>query len=131
MPPSIPLHCGLYEQQKTAFPKEVKGGLKEISIVVPCYNEAEALPIFYKETVSVLQKMGVKYEFILVNDGSKDKTLSVMKDLAAQDENVFFFSFSLCKFCHMQKDCSKLHACPDTFSLTLTAYLIKHIIPVR
>ena len=94
MPPSIPLHCGLYEQQKTAFPKEVKGGLKEISIVVPCYNEAEALPIFYKETVSALQKMGVSFEFILVNDGSKDETLSVMKDLAAQDENVFFFSFS-------------------------------------
>ena len=42
-----------------------------ISIVVPCYNEQEALPLFYDETLKVLAKMDVDYEILLVNDGSK------------------------------------------------------------
>ena len=52
-----------------------------LSLIVPCYNEQEALPLFYRETTSVLREMDCDYELILVNDGSKDKTLSVMKGL--------------------------------------------------
>ena len=46
-----------------------------ISIIVPCYNEQEALPLFYDEITDVLQKLGESYEVILVNDGSSDHTL--------------------------------------------------------
>ena len=65
-----------------------------LSLIVPCYNEQDALPLFYRETISVLKNMDCDYELILINDGSKDKTLSVMKELAASDPCVFYYSFS-------------------------------------
>lgn len=66
----------------------------EISIIVPCYNEEESLPLFYKEASKVLQGMQCSYELLLINDGSRDKTLEEMKKLAEQDPHVFYFSFS-------------------------------------
>ena len=69
--------------------------MKKISVVVPCYNEQEALPIFYTETTKELQKIeNVTWEFVLVDDGSRDATLEVMQKLAAQDEKVKYISFS-------------------------------------
>ena len=65
-----------------------------ISIIVPCYNEQEALPIFYREASAVLSQMDCDYELLLINDGSKDRTLAIMKELAASDPHVFYFSFS-------------------------------------
>jgi len=61
---------------------------------VPCYNEQESLPYFYQETVSVLQKINYDYEFLFVNDGSKDGTLPILRELAAQDEHITYLSFS-------------------------------------
>ena len=49
-----------------------------ISLIVPCYNEQEALPIFYEESTKVLAGMDCEYEFLFVNDGSKDATLSIL-----------------------------------------------------
>lgn len=65
-----------------------------ISIVVPCYNEQEALPIFYEETKKVLESMELDHEFVLVDDGSKDRTLEIMRDLAKRDKCVHYISFS-------------------------------------
>ena len=65
-----------------------------ISLIVPCYNEQEALPIFYEESTKVLAVMDCEYEFLFVNDGSKDATLSILKDLAERDEHVTYLSFS-------------------------------------
>ena len=65
-----------------------------ISIIVPCYNEEESLPIFYKEATSVVSALDGDYEFVFVNDGSRDNTLSVMKEIAARDDHVSFLSFS-------------------------------------
>jgi len=68
---------------------------KTISIVVPCYNEAEALPILYHALSEIEQNMPLyAFEYVLVNDGSKDKTLEVMKQLAQENESVHYFSFS-------------------------------------
>ena len=66
----------------------------KISIIVPCYDEEMALPIFYKEATSDLAEMEVPYEFIFVNDGSRDKTLEELRSLAAKDEHVKYISFS-------------------------------------
>lgn len=66
----------------------------KLSIIVPCYNEAEALPLFYPEIKGVLEKIGGEYELVFVNDGSKDKTLDVMKELAQKDSSVVYLSFS-------------------------------------
>lgn len=63
-------------------------------MIVPCYNEEAALPIFYRETTAVMQQLDCDYEFIFVNDGSKDKTLEILRQLAAKDEKVVYLSFS-------------------------------------
>lgn len=65
-----------------------------ISIIVPCYNEEESLPVFYEEVTRVLTGMGRPYELLFVNDGSTDGTLELMKKLAQKDSNVVYFSFS-------------------------------------
>ena len=69
-----------------------------LSIVVPCYNEQEALPYFYEEICRVAGEMkashGAEFEFIFVDDGSKDKTLSIARELHKQDERVRYISFS-------------------------------------
>ncbi len=66
----------------------------KISLIVPCYNESEALPIFYFEAKKVLSQMACEYEFVLINDGSADSTLEVMKSLAKEDCFVKYLSFS-------------------------------------
>lgn len=66
-----------------------------ISVVVPCYNEQESLPIFYNEVNKVADGMkNVKFEFIFIDDGSKDETLSIAKNLREKDNRVRFISFS-------------------------------------
>ena len=65
-----------------------------ISIIVPCYNEEEALPFFYEEITKVLSSFEEDYEIILINDGSKDKTLEEMKKLAEKDKHIVYLSFS-------------------------------------
>ena len=69
--------------------------MEKISIIVPCYNEEEAMPLFYEEickTASTFDK--VDFEFIFVNDGSRDKTLEVARELAKKDKRVRYISFS-------------------------------------
>lgn len=70
----------------------------KISVVVPCYNEEEAIPIFYKEICKIARNMEetefLAFEFVFIDDGSKDKTLQVIKQLAQQDDRVHYVSFS-------------------------------------
>lgn len=70
--------------------------MKLLSVVVPCYNEQEAIRIFYEKITEVADKMkeDVDFEFIFVDDGSKDNTLKVIKDLSRNDEKVKYVSFS-------------------------------------
>lgn len=65
-----------------------------LSIIVPCYNEEKSLPIFYRKATSIVQELYQDYEFIFVNDGSKDNTLPIMQDLSVQDTHVIYLSFS-------------------------------------
>lgn len=68
-----------------------------ISVVVPCYNEEQALPYFIQEIQIVAAQMRqkqVELEILLVNDGSRDHTLSLLRDYAKQYENVRYLSFS-------------------------------------
>lgn len=67
---------------------------KIISLIIPCYNEQDALPYFYSEAVSVLKQMCSTYELIFINDGSKDQTLAAIKELAEKDSHVRYLSFS-------------------------------------
>lgn len=70
---------------------------KTLSIIVPCYNEEESVPLFYRETVKqeeFFHEKGVELKFIFVNDGSKDKTVEEVKKLREKDERVHLVSFS-------------------------------------
>ena len=85
----IPLRCSRCEVFMAK--KSVK---KKISLIIPCFNEAEALPVFYEETVKVLKKMNVDYELLFVDDGSKDRTLELLLDYAKKNKSVKYISFS-------------------------------------
>jgi len=86
---------------------------KLISLIVPCLNEEEALPIFYEETKKVLKTMDVDYEILIIDDGSRDNTFQVAKKLAEEDKGVKYISFSrnfgkeaamYAGFCHSKGD---------------------------
>lgn len=67
----------------------------KLSLVVPAYNEEEALPIFYDEVMKVEKELvDVEIEFLFVDDGSKDKTLEVIRVLNEKDNRVHYVSFS-------------------------------------
>ncbi len=68
--------------------------MEKCTIVVPCYNEEEAIPLFYEATKEALKDMPLEIEYLFVNDGSKDKTLAVLKELSEKDANVHYVSFS-------------------------------------
>ena len=70
-------------------------GKKLISIVVPCYNEEPTLGILYEELNKVTAEMSeYDFEYVFINDGSKDKTLPILKEMAEKDEKVKYVSFS-------------------------------------
>jgi len=70
--------------------------VKKLSIVCPAFQEEEVLPLFHREIAAVLAPLehAYQFEFIYVDDGSRDRTLQVLENLAAQDPRVRFFSFS-------------------------------------
>lgn len=73
----------------------MKGRKDKISIIVPCYNEEESLPLFYEEINKVSLRMkNVIFEFLFINDGSVDSTLEILKKLAKSDKRVRYISFS-------------------------------------
>ncbi len=65
-----------------------------ISIIVPCYNEQEVLPLFYEEACKWIEQIDADFEFVLVDDGSKDNTVLIMRELAQKDDRVSYYSFS-------------------------------------
>lgn len=73
--------------------------MKLISVVVPCYNEQEVLPLFYNEINKVIAQMQSEYddlefELLFINDGSKDNTLKMLRELSASDNRIRYISFS-------------------------------------
>lgn len=68
---------------------------KILSVIVPCYNEEESLPYFYKEIKNVATEMNeLDFEFIFVDDGSRDQTLATIKKFRTKDNRVRFISLS-------------------------------------
>lgn len=66
-----------------------------ISLIVPCYNEEQSLPYFQKEVSAVMDRMNyLDFEIIFVNDGSRDGTLALLRQMAAQDKRIKYLSFS-------------------------------------
>lgn len=69
--------------------------MNTVSLVVPCYNEEKALPFFYKEICKIADQMqDSQFELIFVDDGSRDRTLEICKELKLLDGRVHYLSFS-------------------------------------
>ena len=72
----------------------IQGEEMKLSLIVPCFNEQAALPLFYDEVTAVLNTMQCAYEILFVNDGSRDETLAILKGFAEKDEHVTYLSLS-------------------------------------
>ena len=69
--------------------------MKKISIIIPAYNEEESLPLLYDRLKELMEKMSnYEFEILFVNDGSKDKTIEIIKDLRSKDERISYVDFS-------------------------------------
>jgi len=65
-----------------------------ISIIVPCYNEEQVINETYKQLTEQIKVIGKPYEIVFINDGSKDSTMDILKDIAKTDERVKIIDFS-------------------------------------
>lgn len=69
--------------------------MQTMTIIVPCYNEEEALPYFYEEISKIRQQLTeISLKLLFINDGSTDNTLATLKKLASSDNSVYYISFS-------------------------------------
>ncbi len=69
--------------------------MKKISIIIPAYNEEESLPFLYERLEKLMNTMeNYKFEILFVNDGSKDKTIQIIKELRQKDERICYVDFS-------------------------------------
>lgn len=68
--------------------------MEVISIIIPCYNEEDSIPLIYNELKKVSNNIKYDFEFIFVNDGSIDNSLNVLKKLSAKDKQVKYIHFS-------------------------------------
>ena len=68
--------------------------MKKLSVIVPCYNEEEAAPLFYEAFIKETAGMNVEFELIFVDDGSRDRTVEAFEKLVSRDERVHYLSFS-------------------------------------
>ena len=66
----------------------------QLSVVIPIYNEEANIPALYQRLRTVTERMGVSYELIFVNDGSRDRSLELLRTLAAQHPQVRYIDFS-------------------------------------
>ena len=65
-----------------------------ISILCPCYNEETVMPLFFERVTKVMEDTGEDFEIVCVNDGSKDKTLEILRQYAERDKRIRVIDFS-------------------------------------
>ena len=69
--------------------------MKKISIIIPAYNEQESLPILYERLTKLMDSMeNYQFEVLFINDGSKDKTIEIIKELRQKDERICYVDFA-------------------------------------
>ena len=75
-----------------------KDSMEKITVIIPCYNEEETIPVFVEEMEKVYTSMREKYdidmEYLFVDDGSKDKTLKILEEYSEKNERISYITFS-------------------------------------
>lgn len=83
-----------YASLRFLLPKEDMN-MDKISVIVPCYNEEEVLPLFHKEVTKELETIeNIDYEILFIDDGSHDHTIDLLKMICAKDHHCDYYSFS-------------------------------------
>ena len=93
-----------------------------MSVIVPCYNEEEVLAETYRRLTSVVTRHGWSYELLFINDGSKDRTLSILREIAAADARVRVLSFSR-NFGHQPAVSAGIRHCSGEVAIIIDADL--------
>ena len=94
--------------------------MDNISVIIPCFNEEASLPFYKEEILKVMQQMSSEeFELLFINDGSKDTTLPLLKQYAAEDSRFKYVSFSrnFGKEAAMYAGLEAASACRGIFSL--------------
>lgn len=69
--------------------------MNKISVIIPCYNEEEVLPVYYRTMLTTMEEMpNTAFELLFIDDGSKDRTLSILRELNERDIRCKYYSFS-------------------------------------
>jgi polyisoprenyl-phosphate glycosyltransferase len=82
------------ESESASVENNTTNQIPLLSIIVPCFNESEVLPVFYERTARVLESCNIDYEIIFINDGSDDQTLEVISTLLQNNQRVKLIDLS-------------------------------------
>lgn len=94
----------------------------KISVIIPCYNEEEVIEETYKEVKRVMETNNYDHEIIFVNDGSKDRTLEILRSITQKDNNVIVISFSR-NFGHQSAVSAGINNCNGDVAVIIDADL--------
>lgn len=92
------------------------------SVIIPMFNEEEVIAESYKRLTAVMQTLNEPYELLFVNDGSRDKTMEIMKDISAKDSNVKIVEFAR-NFGHQTAVTAGMHYCSGDAAIIIDADL--------
>lgn len=81
-----------------------------LSVIIPIYNEEQNIPVLYERMKHVMENLGLTYELLFINDGSRDRSMQLIRDLAKKDDAVHFINFSR-NFGHQIAVTAGLDAC--------------------
>jgi polyisoprenyl-phosphate glycosyltransferase len=81
-----------------------------LSVIIPIYNEEQNIPVLYERMKHVMENLGLTYEFLFINDGSRDRSMQLIRELAKKDDAVHFINFSR-NFGHQIAVTAGLDAC--------------------
>jgi len=101
----------------------MKNPKKELlSVIVPCFNEEEVIEETYKRLTNVLKENHINYEILFINDGSIDKTLEILTNIAKNDPKIKIISFSR-NFGHQSAVSAGIHHCKGDYAVIIDADL--------
>lgn len=69
--------------------------MKTCTIIIPCYNEEQTIPLFFEKTGMIIKQINeLAFTYLFIDDGSKDNTLSILQELSRKNQQVHYISFS-------------------------------------
>jgi dolichol-phosphate mannosyltransferase len=96
--------------------------MAKLSVIIPCYNEEDVITASYKHTKAVLETLSCESEIVYINDGSTDRTYTLLNGIAAEDPHVKVLHFSR-NFGHQPAVSAGIHHCDADWAIIMDADL--------